>query len=80
VPTFNERQNVRELIARLELALRGISWELIFVDDDSPGQADRRQGQAGSAAFAASAVAGCRRPASKACWRPRRGTRFRPGF
>ena len=36
VPTFNERQNVRELIARLELALRGISWELIFVDDDSP--------------------------------------------
>jgi dolichol-phosphate mannosyltransferase len=36
VPTFNERQNVREFIARLEVALRGISWELIFVDDDSP--------------------------------------------
>jgi dolichol-phosphate mannosyltransferase len=36
VPTFNERQNVRELISRLEVALRGISWELIFVDDDSP--------------------------------------------
>ena len=36
VPTFNERQNVQELIARLELALRGIAWELIFVDDDSP--------------------------------------------
>ena len=36
VPTFNERQNVTELISRLERALRRISWELIFVDDDSP--------------------------------------------
>jgi dolichol-phosphate mannosyltransferase len=36
VPTFNERQNVRELIARVERALRGIRWEIIFVDDDSP--------------------------------------------
>lgn len=36
VPTFNERENVRELIARVDRALRGISWELIFVDDDSP--------------------------------------------
>jgi len=35
VPTFNERQNVGELIARVERALRGISWEMIFVDDDS---------------------------------------------
>jgi dolichol-phosphate mannosyltransferase len=36
VPTFNERQNVRELIARVERALPGLRWELIFVDDDSP--------------------------------------------
>jgi dolichol-phosphate mannosyltransferase len=36
VPTFNERQNVRELIARVERAVRGIRWEMIFVDDDSP--------------------------------------------
>jgi dolichol-phosphate mannosyltransferase len=36
VPTFNERLNVTELVARIERALRGISWELIFVDDDSP--------------------------------------------
>ncbi len=36
VPTFNERENVKELIARVERALRGISWEMIFVDDDSP--------------------------------------------
>ncbi len=36
VPTFNERLNVTELVVRIERALRGISWELIFVDDDSP--------------------------------------------
>ena len=36
VPTFNERLNVGELVARVDRALRGISWELIFVDDDSP--------------------------------------------
>jgi dolichol-phosphate mannosyltransferase len=38
VPTFNERENVKELIARVEGALRGISWEMIFVDDDSPDE------------------------------------------
>lgn len=36
VPTFNERQNVSELISRVERALGGIAWEMIFVDDDSP--------------------------------------------
>lgn len=36
VPTFNERQNVRELIARVERALAGLRWEMILVDDDSP--------------------------------------------
>jgi dolichol-phosphate mannosyltransferase len=36
IPTFNERQNVRELIGRVETALAGIRWEMIFVDDDSP--------------------------------------------
>src|SRR5689334_1044779 len=36
IPTFNERANVSELIARVERALRGIAWEMIFVDDDSP--------------------------------------------
>ncbi len=38
IPTFNERDNVSELIARLEQALGGIAWEAIFVDDDSPDQ------------------------------------------
>jgi dolichol-phosphate mannosyltransferase len=41
LPTFNERKNIAEVIARLEDALQGISWEAIFVDDDSPdGTAD----------------------------------------
>ena len=38
VPTFNEVANVRELIKRVEAALRGIAWELIFVDDNSPDE------------------------------------------
>lgn len=36
VPTFNERDNVAELFARLAATLEGISWEVIFVDDNSP--------------------------------------------
>jgi len=36
VPTFNESANVGELTRRLSEALRGIAWELVFVDDDSP--------------------------------------------
>lgn len=36
VPTFNERDNVPLLLAKLERALAGIAYEVIFVDDDSP--------------------------------------------
>ena len=36
VPTFNERDNVELLIARLDAALRGIEWEVLYVDDNSP--------------------------------------------
>jgi dolichol-phosphate mannosyltransferase len=35
VPTFNERGNVRELVARLDRCLAGVAWEVVFVDDDS---------------------------------------------
>jgi len=52
VPTFNERGNVAEVVRRLDAALDGRSWEVIFVDDDSPdgtaelvraiGRTDRR--------------------------------------
>lgn len=41
VPTFNERANVRELVQRLEQALEGYRWEVIFVDDDSPDETAR---------------------------------------
>jgi dolichol-phosphate mannosyltransferase len=36
VPTYNERDNVEALLARLDVALAGIAWEVIYVDDDSP--------------------------------------------
>lgn len=41
VPCFNEKQNVATLVSRLDTALQGIAWEVVFVDDDSPdGTAD----------------------------------------
>jgi dolichol-phosphate mannosyltransferase len=36
VPSYNERPNVAPLIARLDAALFGIAWEVIYVDDNSP--------------------------------------------
>ena len=36
VPTFNERDNIVEVIAAVSEALTGIAWEIIFVDDNSP--------------------------------------------
>jgi dolichol-phosphate mannosyltransferase len=36
VPTFNERDNVLTLFRRLETALAGKAFEVIFVDDNSP--------------------------------------------
>lgn len=51
IPTLNERDNVPIVVERLNRVLAGISWEVIFVDDDLPdGTADvvralaRRQG------------------------------------
>ena len=35
IPTLNECGNLRPLLERLERALEGIRWEVIFVDDDS---------------------------------------------
>ncbi len=42
VPTFNERDNVGVLFARLAETLDGIAWEVIFVDDNSPDGTWRR--------------------------------------
>jgi len=47
LPTFNERGNVGPIFDRLEKALPGIRYEVIFVDDDSPdGTADVVRGLA----------------------------------
>ncbi len=35
-PTFNERPNIRPLVAKLDAALAGVAWQVIFVDDNSP--------------------------------------------
>ncbi len=41
VPTFNERDNVAEVVSRLDRCFAGRAWEAIFVDDDSTdGTAD----------------------------------------
>jgi dolichol-phosphate mannosyltransferase len=36
VPCFNERPNVAPMISKLDAALAGIAWEVIYVDDNSP--------------------------------------------
>jgi dolichol-phosphate mannosyltransferase len=36
IPCYNERPNVAPMIAKLEAALTGIAWEVIYVDDNSP--------------------------------------------
>ncbi|MCX8205135.1 MAG: glycosyltransferase family 2 protein, partial [Candidatus Nezhaarchaeota archaeon] len=36
VPTFNERDNIGELIERIERALEGVRFEIVVVDDNSP--------------------------------------------
>ena len=41
LPTYKERDNIVELIRRLDATLAGVAWEAIFVDDNSPdGTAD----------------------------------------
>jgi dolichol-phosphate mannosyltransferase len=36
IPTFCERDNIAAVIERVDAALPGVAWEIIFVDDDSP--------------------------------------------
>jgi dolichol-phosphate mannosyltransferase len=36
IPTYNEIENIPLLLAALEKTLRGIEWEVVFVDDNSP--------------------------------------------
>ncbi|MEZ2147788.1 glycosyltransferase family 2 protein [Bradyrhizobium sp. DN5] len=36
VPTFNERDNVITLFEKLQATLKGVAWEVVYVDDNSP--------------------------------------------
>ncbi len=36
VPAFNERDNIGPLVEKLDLALQGVRWQAIYVDDNSP--------------------------------------------
>jgi dolichol-phosphate mannosyltransferase len=42
VATLNERENVPILLRDLSVALHGVNWEVIFVDDDSPDGTSRK--------------------------------------
>ena len=36
IPTYNERDNISEVLERLKKTLKRVSYEIIFVDDNSP--------------------------------------------
>ncbi|MCV3766690.1 glycosyltransferase [Rhizobium sp. TRM95796] len=36
IPSYCERENIAELFRRLDVALDGVAWEAVVVDDDSP--------------------------------------------
>ena len=80
VPTFNERDNVTALYRRLEATLAGIPWEVVFVDDNSPGRHLGGGARPGAAAIPRSLHpadrrgAACPEPASRASWRRARPT------
>ncbi len=41
IPTYNERDNLEELVSRIDEALAGVDYEVVIVDDNSPdGTAD----------------------------------------
>jgi dolichol-phosphate mannosyltransferase len=59
IPTYNERENLPALLERIEKALRGVSHEVIIVDDNSP---DGTWQVAEDAARTSSSVVLVRRP------------------
>lgn len=42
VPTYNEKENIDELMSRIDEALKGLDYEVVVIDDNSPdGTAER---------------------------------------
>jgi cellulose synthase/poly-beta-1,6-N-acetylglucosamine synthase-like glycosyltransferase len=74
IPTLNERDNIEPLVDLLDAVLDTVSWEVIFVDDDSPdGTAEwireiTRRDRRVRCLHRIGGV-GSGRPASKARWR-----------
>ncbi len=70
IPSFNERDNVPELLRRLDRVLVGVAWEAVIVDDDSPDKTwevvrDLARRDPGCAASGASAGVASPAPASR---------------
>ena len=42
IPVYNEEENIKPLIEKLNSALQGIEYELIFVDDGSADNTSKR--------------------------------------
>ena len=40
IPTFNESKNIRNLVAQIDVALKGIDYEIVFVDDSKDNTPD----------------------------------------
>ena len=40
VPTFNEGKNIRNLVTQIDDALKGIDYEILFVDDSKDNTPD----------------------------------------
>ena len=36
IPTYNEKDNISKILEKLKKSLKGITYEIIFVDDNSP--------------------------------------------
>ena len=73
IPTLNERDNIGLLVELLDAVLDTVSWEVIFVDDDSPdGTAEQireiSRGDRECVVFSALGGAASRRLASKGPW------------
>jgi hypothetical protein len=74
IPTLNERDNIEPLVGLLDAVLDTVSWEVIFVDDDSPDSMAERVRELSRrdrrvAAYSGLGGWGSRRPVSKAHWR-----------